>query len=165
MRYFAYGSNMSLRRLRARVPSAHRVAMCSLQGHVLRFHKRGRDGSGKCDIVPTAQITDRVIGVLYSIAEAEKVGLDRAEGLGRGYEETCVTVADPDGHSLAAFTYRATDTADDLTPFSWYLNHVLVGAREAGLPREYVARLERVHCIADEVLERDRAERAIYGRR
>jgi len=39
LRYFAYGSNMSLARLRRRVPSARRIAVATLPGYRLRFHK------------------------------------------------------------------------------------------------------------------------------
>jgi len=41
MKYFAYGSNMSLLRLRARVPSAERIGMFTLVEHALRFHTNG----------------------------------------------------------------------------------------------------------------------------
>jgi gamma-glutamylcyclotransferase len=54
MYYFAYGSNMSLSRLRERVPSAEAVGCFSLNGHDLRFHKLSKDGSGKCDAFFTA---------------------------------------------------------------------------------------------------------------
>ena len=47
--YFAYGSNLHPERLRERVPSAESLGVARLEAHVLRFHKRGRDGSGKCD--------------------------------------------------------------------------------------------------------------------
>ena len=50
--YFAYGSNMSQRRLQARVPSATFLGIGILLGHALAFHKISKkDGSGKCDIV------------------------------------------------------------------------------------------------------------------
>jgi hypothetical protein len=49
MQYFAYGSNMSLRRLRTRVPSAVKLGNATLFGHQLKFHKRSQDGSAKCD--------------------------------------------------------------------------------------------------------------------
>jgi hypothetical protein len=46
--------------------------------------------------VQTARLTgsagDRVEGVLFRIKRTEKPDLDRAEGLGRGYDETSVDV-------------------------------------------------------------------------
>lgn len=58
MKYFAYGSNMSLLRLWQRVPSAVRIGVFTLQGHQLRFHKLGKDGSGKCDAYQTNNTLD-----------------------------------------------------------------------------------------------------------
>ena len=39
VKYFAYGSNMSLVRLRERVPSAERLGVFILAEYQLRFHK------------------------------------------------------------------------------------------------------------------------------
>ncbi len=53
IKYFAYGSNMSSRRLMDRVPSAQFVSIGKLGEHRLRYHKKSKDGSGKCDIEHT----------------------------------------------------------------------------------------------------------------
>ncbi len=42
---FACGSNLSRRRLQARVPSARSVAVAALAEHRLRFHEQGRVGA------------------------------------------------------------------------------------------------------------------------
>jgi len=42
MKYFSYGSNMSIRRLADRVPSAQLVTVAKLPSHTLRFHKRSK---------------------------------------------------------------------------------------------------------------------------
>ena len=70
--YFAYGSNMSSERLRARTPSATSLGRARLPGYTLRWHKLGRDGSGKCDIEPSNAPRAAVWGVLYEIDSAEK---------------------------------------------------------------------------------------------
>jgi len=44
MLYFSYGSNMSERRLKDRVPSAKKICKAFLRKHDLRFHKKGMDG-------------------------------------------------------------------------------------------------------------------------
>ena len=46
MLYFGYGSNMLLARIHQpdRAPSAETVGVGRLPAHVIRFHKRGRDG-------------------------------------------------------------------------------------------------------------------------
>lgn len=89
---FCYGSNMSRRRLQARVPSARFVAVAELPCHQLRFHKAAMDGSAKCDAYQTGITDDRVIGVVYEIADDEKPDLDKHEALGRGYNEKQVEV-------------------------------------------------------------------------
>jgi hypothetical protein len=119
MKYFAYGSNMSLLRLRARVPSAERIGMFTLVEHSLRFHKWSRkDKSAKCDALFTGNPEDVVIGALFEIPHTEKGPLDRAEGLGFGYDEKRVTVTDALGNSLDAFTYCAKSTDPSLLPHS-----------------------------------------------
>ena len=72
--YFAYGSNMSLRRLQARVSSAQSLGLGTLHNHAHAFHKIGTDGSGKCDIVSAENAT--VYGVLFDMPEAELATLD-----------------------------------------------------------------------------------------
>jgi len=162
VKYFAYGSNMSLLRLQQRVPSAARLGAFILKEHELRFHKIGKDGSGKCDAFRTNKIDDFVIGSLFEINEAEKEALDRAEGLGYGYSEKTVTVQNDAGDIFEAFTYYATRTDSSLKPYSWYLNHVVIGAKEANVPTRYFAKIESIVCIEDPNKHRDSEQRAIY---
>ncbi|MFB2707091.1 hypothetical protein [Marinobacter shengliensis] len=62
--------------------------MFTLVEHALRFHKWSRkDKSAKCDALFTGNSEDVVIGALFEIPSSEKGPLDRAEGLGFGYEE------------------------------------------------------------------------------
>ena len=50
--YFAYGSNMFVRRLVARTPSAVRIATAFVEGRRLVFDKVSTDGSGKMRLRP-----------------------------------------------------------------------------------------------------------------
>ncbi|MGD8384961.1 MAG: gamma-glutamylcyclotransferase, partial [Lysobacterales bacterium] len=94
--YFAYGSNMSSKRLRARLPSASLAGVGVLRGHRLVFHKvSNHDGSGKCGIVESTR--DHVLGVLYEIDADEKPVLDRIEGA--GYVEKRIEISLPSGNS------------------------------------------------------------------
>ncbi|MCZ6829772.1 MAG: gamma-glutamylcyclotransferase, partial [Gammaproteobacteria bacterium] len=132
----------------------------SLPGHELRFHKSGRDGSGKCDAFRTGVSEDVVLGVLYQLAGHEKEALDRAEGL--GYRETTITVYSEAAQPVQCFCYFATRIDNTLAPYTWYKEHVLIGAREAALPLEYIARIDSVHAIADPDVRRAAAQRAIH---
>lgn len=146
---FAYGSNMPTARLRERCPSARAIGIAELPGHELRWHKRSRDGSGKCDIIASDAVDVSVFGVLYEIAAQEKRALDRAEGLGAGYEEVEIEVL-CGGSPITAKAYRATDTDPALRPYTWYRAFVITGAREHGLPASYIARLESVPADEDQ---------------
>lgn len=153
---------MSLRRLRARMPSAKRIGTGILEEHKLVFHKSGRDESAKCDAQHTGNAEHCVIGVLYEIHPDEKPVLDKAEGLGSGYEIKSVSIRRDDGSSFEAFTYYATHIDNSLKPFDWYREHVLVGARENDLPEEYVQVIEAIEFIEDNDAERRARELSIY---
>lgn len=163
MKYFAYGSNMSIARLRERTPSAVSLGRHHLREYDLRFHKSGADQSAKCDALHTGRVSDVVMGVLFEIDPAEKVSLDLAEGLGHGYDEKPVVVTSAVGASVKATTYVATHIDDRLAPYAWYVNHVLVGALEALLPEDYIdRRIRAIAAIEDACRARDARERAIH---
>lgn len=162
MKYFAYGSNMSLARLKARVPSAQKLGSYFLTEHALRFHKIGKDGSAKCDALATKKPNDVIYGVLFEIAETDKAILDFAEDLGHGYQEKQVYVENERGQSHQAFVYYAILVSPDIKPYAWYLRHVLVGAKENALPMQYIKKLAAIDFIEDEDLARAEQEQAIY---
>lgn len=159
--YFAYGSNMSYWRLRARVSSARPLGRACLAAHRLAFHKIGRDGSGKCDIVPDA--AGLVHGVLFEIAAEQKATLNAFEDLGRGYAEVRVTVTFNDERKLQAFAYRALQCDTSLRPYDWYLCHLIEGAVEHRLPRAYRDRLATTTTIVDPDPQRAARELSVYS--
>ncbi len=160
--YFAYGSNMSSRRLAARVSGALALGSAILEGHELRFHKRGQDGSGKCDIYEVGGEESRVFGVLFTLPAADKATLDGIEGLGAGYEEKVVSIIDKDERRRQAVTYYATDITYALQPFCWYRHHVIVGAQEFQLPQDYVQAIATVPYVSDSDDARRAREMSIY---
>jgi gamma-glutamylcyclotransferase len=160
--YFAYGSNMSPRRLQARVPDARPLGVGALYGHELRFHKRGRDGSGKCDAFLVEERDASLWGVLFEIPRAGKAVLDSIEGLGAGYAEKSVCVLRQRGGRTKAVTYYATDIDVTLKPFCWYRHHVITGAREFALPTRYQDALGAVEFVIDPDRHRRASEYALY---
>ena len=162
MYYFAYGSNMSSRRLCQRVPSARAVTVATLDRHQLKFHKVSKDGSAKCDAFKTEDANDSVYGVVFEIHPDEKIHLDRAEGLGVGYDIKQVTIKSRHGASFEAFTYYAIDIHNDLLPYHWYKDHVIIGAREHGLPHFYVEKIHAIESSHDPDTERAALETAIH---
>ena len=150
LKYFAYGSNMHPLRLLQRVPSSKALAKAELHSHMLRFHKRGADGSGKCNVFHTGESRDKVIGVVYEMDAAEQPLLDLAEGLGRGYDLAEHTVIADDGEHEVFFYIAHQDYIDDeLRPYTWYKELVLHGARLHDLPDVYIEELEMIEALMD----------------
>ena len=134
--YFAYGSNLSSARLLARVPSARARGAARLDGFALRLDKPGADGSGKANLLATPGAL--VWGVVYQLDPSDWPALDACEP---GYERTAVRVA-LDGAPLAAQTYCSPLYGPGLAAFRWYHRHLVDGAREHGLPEEWIALIE-----------------------
>lgn len=156
---FAYGSNMRSSRLKARTPSATPLGIGQLKGHALKWHKTGSDGSGKCDVMHTGRDSDVVWGVVYTLNTDEKLNLDAVEALGIGYTEKCAPIHIGD-ETVEAWFYVAIDTTPDLVPYEWYKAFVVEGAREHGLPDDYIAALDAVMATSDE----DEARAALNAR-
>ena len=160
--YFAYGSNMSVPRIQARIPGAEYVALASLLRHKLTFSKPGIDNSGKCDAVFTGCEDDAVYGVVYRISAADKMVLDGYEGLGAHYLTKPATVFTDNGQPYDIFLYVATQRIEYLKPYHWYRKHVLHGAQEAGMAEEYCDRIAAIVAVDDPDDERHKREMAIY---
>ncbi len=163
MHYFSYGSNMSIKRLLERVPSAKKVDVGILEKHELQFHKvSNNDGSAKCDACETGNSEHMLFGVVFHISNQEKLELDKIEGLGYGYEQKDVKILLHNGSTINAFTYYATNINPELKPLDWYKEHVIRGARENELPTEYIRRIEIIEYIEDTDAERRDNELSIY---
>jgi len=164
MRYAAYGSNLHPHRLRERAPSARLLGTVRLHGWRLRFHKRGQDGSAKCNIIagPGA-----IYAAIFEVEIHHKQQLDELEGLHVGYEETHVFA----GRFGTCATYLATESHidDQLLPFSWYRELVLAACEVHGFPKDYVDGIRAIPHQVDDDLSRHEQHmqmvRAIRGGR
>lgn len=138
--YFSYGPNMLTARMRERVPSCKPMGIATLPDHALRFHKRSKDKSGKCNAFAMGNGSS-VIGVLFSFDLAERAKLDEAEGVGGGFENKMVTIINDKGRRQKVLTYTARPEFidDSLKPYGWYKDIVLAGCKEHCLPPEYIA--------------------------
>ena len=144
------------------MPSAERLGVFILEQHDLRFHKISRDGSGKCDAFRTDNPDDLIFGALFKIDPGEKSALDEVEGLGIGYEEKLVNVKNDIGDVVEAVTYYAIRIDPSLKPYSWYLNHVIIGAQEINVPGAYLQAIQSIESIEDMDKSRDTEQRKIY---
>lgn len=156
--YFAYGSNLHPLRLTERVPGARVVETYCLAGYALVFHKRGRDGSGKCDIVPGEAPGDAVWGVVYRMDAGGKAVLDQIEG--RGYRAQ--TLRELPG----VYAYRADPDHIDasLEPYGWYRDLVVSGASYHGLPAPYIRAVREQAAVDDPDAAREQLHRRLLQR-
>jgi hypothetical protein len=161
MKSFAYGSNLCRGWLTLRSPSATYDYLARLPAHELRFDKRSIDGSGKGNARFTGQQEDCVWGVVVDVPDKEKPGLDKAEGLGKGYDEQLIGVIDAAGqtHSVHAYFASSTHIDDSLKPYSWYLDLVVRGASARGLSEVYVNWLRGLESVED--TDPDRPTKAV----
>ena len=112
---------------------------------------RSRDGSGKCDVVQTNDVTAVVYGVLYEISVGEKLALDKAEGLGNGYE---AKNAEWRSKMLPVWRpFTTQPTSPSLKPYTWYKAFVVAGAKH-NLPGKYIELLVATDAIEDPDRER-----------
>ena len=146
----AYGSNLHPFRLAQRVRSVTPIGVVPMPGKRLAFHKRSQDGSGKCLFYESARADDMLYGVIYQFDSSEKDKLDDLEGLGRGYNEQLIAIQLND-KTYQSYIYVAASTHIDatLTPYDWYKEMVLLGARYHGLPPEYIAKIEAAASVPD----------------
>ena len=144
MLYAAYGSNLHPLRLKERTPSAQFIGTSAMEGWRLRFHKRGLDGSGKCNV---ERAEDSVYVAVYDIPDVEMKRLDRIEGVGRGYDTASIQLAS--FGSCRIYIAAKSHIDDSLAPFSWYKSLVLAGCRHHAFPQPYIDEIERVAACTD----------------
>ena len=146
LHYLAYGSNLFPPRLAARIAIHGIAGLIALPDTALEFNKRGADGSGKCNL--RARSGAVAYGVVYRIAAADKIVLDRIEGVGHGYSIDTLH----HHHYGPCYFYRADESAldDRLRPYDWYKAYVLTGARHHQLPADYLAALSAIEAQTDE---------------
>ena len=131
-RYFAFGSNLSSTRLRARIGDVVVVGVATLPDHRHLFNKHGNDDTAKGNIEMAPG--EVVIGVLYEITVAQ---LETLVAIESGYERVTVSVT-RETATIDAVTFRAVRLADHLAPTREYLDHYVHGVREHGIEEGYL---------------------------
>jgi hypothetical protein len=157
--YFAYGSNLCRQTFLGRrrmEPLETRVGR--LDGYRLCFDLPVGPGErGVANLI--AEPGAHVWGALYRLTPAACEHLDRTEGVPAGvYGRLAVTVVDSGGIACVAFTYESRLRQEGRKPSPRYMNLLLTGAREHGLPADYV------HYLRGIALARDEREEALFKR-
>ncbi|NIS09684.1 MAG: gamma-glutamylcyclotransferase [Candidatus Dadabacteria bacterium] len=141
MKYFAYGSNMNIKRMEQRGVTVYKRAKACLMGYTLRFNKKSRtfDGAGSANIVEYEN--GMIQGVLYEIDNNGIINLDKYESYPVEYDRRLMSVILKNGVEKEAYVYiaQATRTSDDLRPTKEYLSHLLCA--EGLLSADYMSRL------------------------
>jgi hypothetical protein len=147
--YFAYGSNMLPARLQARCKTARLVGCALAEGADLTFSKISNDGSGKASLAPASNV--QTPGALFEIAGSDLPALDKAEGVGTGYERNdrfSINLT-ANGECVTATTYIATAIDDRLKPYDWYLALVIAGAELHAFGEQHLRRLREFDYLVD----------------
>ena len=140
--YFAYGSNMSIDQKQYRAGSIREQRCCRLPGYRFAFNKTASDGTAFANIMDDP--VGMVWGVCYLCDEEAFDILDGYEGVNSGdYQRHNVIVVTDAGDELEAITYVACKTRvmAETSPRDDYLQSVLTGAQEHGLPPDYIAHI------------------------
>lgn len=155
MYYFSYGSNLHPVRLTKRISSAKLVSAVCVNNYKLKFHKKSKDGSAKCNLIETSDEKDQIFGAIYEIDTAQKAILDGFEGLGSGYFEHRVQIV-KENNTFDCFTYIAQQSfiVDNMLPYNWYKEMVVIGAEYLQVADEYIAEIESNPSIDDQNIKR-----------
>lgn len=150
--YFAYGSNMKFAQMQERCSSARFQCVGRLPGYKLAFTRDSKSwGGGVADIVVSEGA--EVYGVIYTLSAKDLKELDRYEGYVAGKapdlnsynrREIEMMATDRLESSVKAWTYFATKKAEFLPPSARYLQQIVEGAIESGLPESYIAHLRTI---------------------
>jgi gamma-glutamylcyclotransferase (GGCT)/AIG2-like uncharacterized protein YtfP len=124
-------------------PGHRFLGAAELPKHRLAFTRRSlRTGTGVADVLAAPGAS--VWGALYALDQAQLAAIDEKEGNGWAYERRAVRVIAGEGE-LEAFAYAViAPDAEHVQPSREYLQALLDGARERGLPEDYVAALAAV---------------------
>lgn len=145
--YIAYGSNMNLKQMALRCPTAEKIGIGKVQGYGLLF--RGCPANAFATIEPDP---DRwVDAVIWEIEETDERSLDRYEGVPTLYQKKMIPVVMDDGKEIEGMAYIMDRRYRFGAPSSYYFSTILEGYRENGIPEEGLLRaLVRSHELVNE---------------
>lgn len=154
MKYFAYGSNLSHKQMVERCPDSKFLKRACLKDYRLTYdgYSKRWDGAPGNIIESTGDI---VWGGLYEISEKDLDRLDKCENCSsaKGKNGICsgcgedlyarkeMEFEDDQERKIKAFVYFRTGLREN-KPSDKYLCTVLEGARDCGLPEEYISFLD-----------------------
>lgn len=132
--YIAYGSNMNIRQMARRCPTAKVVGKMLLQGYELRFY--GSENNAVATIEP---FQGGVVPVtIWSITPEDEASLDRYEGYPHLYRKDYMIIPF-NGKGTSAMVYLMnTESCSIGCPSRVYLETILEGYSSAGFSPDYI---------------------------
>ena len=132
--YFAYGSNLNLGQMESRCPGAKFLKRGILPGYRFIIYSHGY-----ASVTRDEEAT--VWGGIWQISNSHLVSLDRYEGISSNiyYREIIpVCPGDKTPKLMDCEIYFGADSMEGV-PHPGYMEIVIQGARDCGLPEEYIA--------------------------
>lgn len=144
--YFAYGSNMNLSQIRSRCSRPVAKGIARLSNHRIEFFGRTEKWDSAMETVEEAP-GHEVWGVMFALSQLDWERLDlwqdaRMDGAGM-YFHFPVSVVDLDGREHSVRLYKKDILGEVRDPSREYLDHILRGASEHGLPPNYIEQLKQ----------------------
>ncbi|XP_015371972.1 PREDICTED: gamma-glutamylcyclotransferase-like isoform X2 [Diuraphis noxia] len=149
--YFAYGSNMLAQRIHIQNPTAVRIGTGKLNAFRLDFNTFSRFWDG-CPSTVVPDPEEHVWGVLWRLNTSDLSSLDRQEGVDKKlYVPFEVNIVTPNGDNILSRCYMLVNQPVkqiplplERRPSKAYLETILLGANESGLPFDYLQYLSKI---------------------
>lgn len=143
--YFAYGSNMNMAQMKQRCSSPKVLGIARLPGYKVEFYGYSGIWDGAQETV-IADTQSEVWGVLYELSAYDWEALDgyqdaRFTGTGQ-YFHYPVEVIDSQERLIKAMIYKKNILNEAKAPSTEYLNFIVQGAQEQGLPEAYLTHMQ-----------------------
>ncbi|XP_028140754.2 gamma-glutamylcyclotransferase isoform X1 [Diabrotica virgifera virgifera] len=151
--YFGYGSNLLERRMHRSNPNAVRYGKGVLKDYTLDMGTYGHFWKG-CGANIVQSPGDKVWGALWQLKDEDFVNLDRQESVHKNvYKRIIVQIETPEGQKLNAIAYQnvkqferfdLTNLPTERRPSPAYMDVIIKGAQETGLPIDYINFLKTI---------------------
>jgi gamma-glutamylcyclotransferase (GGCT)/AIG2-like uncharacterized protein YtfP len=134
----AYGSNLNLKQMAMRCPTAKVYGKGTLKGY--RFLFKGQVDNAYCTV--EKKKGGKVPVIVWELQPEDERALDYYEGYPRFYEKKDVKVTLEDGKTITAMVYIMTDKVLDRIhlnlPRKTYLDTVIEGYEDAGFDLKFI---------------------------
>jgi gamma-glutamylcyclotransferase len=140
--HFAFASNMHQAQMKRFCPASRFLKPVVLEGFRFVYDGFSVAWDGAVGNIIKAD-HEKVWGALYEMTERDRLTLDAFEGYPRNYDHREVEVKDREGNVYRAMAYARTGRPPG-QPHPDYERIVIDGAKECGLPDEYIDKALRV---------------------